>query len=823
MKTTIKIALIAAITALAVLSCEPAITKPHNEYFDEYNEQFDAKYTRTAGYNKSAFSVTASSVSAKGDIVDGSLSIGDKAINRITLTIGDTTADVYKAKDPEAKLKEFFIIYTFNPTELTAADIDDGKIHTLTALSGWSLERKSGSTSFVIKMPSTFTAASSNLVWKINGDKYTFRDGLKMDINNNDIAGEAVFDDVYGDILVDGITNSSTKGSYPKNTNFAVALSISSSSLDYPSLNNGTGFPNFPLAAWATPAAVETSGIYGTANIVLLEANSINQTFLTAEDKNAVLRSVISGIKMEKFTEADGKWTPAGFSAALDETVANHRIIIKDFKATHMTAYRIVVEKSSINFETGREFYGVKQRFNVTFNGGTVSEDRTSPTIIEGTGRLYSNPAIRNFVSLEDKNYLDSPGTITESKNTLKIPDSYKHTFNYSWTWTWTWTYTHTYTWTGDWLKNTISVNSKPNPAYDLQEHTRVYNDGNIDTSNTSDPLGPNVYTTPPTITIAATSVYIDDTDYYNFQYLDETDGYTKFYYQDQNIGFKASAMAKPTNKVTGPVTNPTTKTENRQLTDTDSIDTTTSAVPTAPTKPTPAAPDAPAPTPPAGNVDWTWDTSTSSYTVNTNNNITNSSGPVPNVTPAPGSPLFTKGYDINSDIFSDDQQIRDNRFVMELSKDSNGRNVVLKLTFGPNSVKNGSVTTRNYIKQLDLAAFKENFKIIYSKGSDTNPIPTTPGTGRNDVKEIGIAKVEFVQEKTALDTFVDSSTVKHSGFNVIFITLDPDYSASTDGTRTKYFYIGSGFGYTDGINIFSSSSIWVNKGFGAYSAGNGF
>jgi len=230
-------------------------------------------------YAVTTFTVSASSISSTGAAVASSLSIGDKAVNTVTVRINDATADVFKADNPEAKLKEFLFFYTFNPTELTPTEINAGKTHTLTALSGWSLDRKSGSDTFVLKFP-VFTASSSRVVWKIDSTKYTFRDGLKMDLNNNDIAGEAVYDDHYGQIPVDGITYSAATASLPRNVGFNVALSLTSYIPSFTnSTSNNVGFPNFSANAWATATAEETSGANGTADIVILNASNISASF----------------------------------------------------------------------------------------------------------------------------------------------------------------------------------------------------------------------------------------------------------------------------------------------------------------------------------------------------------------------------------------------------------------------------------------------------------------------------------------------------------------------------------------------------------------
>jgi len=835
MKTINKIALIAAITALAALSCEPAITKPHNEWLDDYNEQFDnVKYLRST--YSGTFSFVASSISSTGEVVENALSIGDKAINRVTVTISDATADVYKADNPEAKLKEFLVFYTFNPTELTLDDIDAGKTHTLNALTGWSLERRSGATSFIIKLPSSFTAASSNVVWKIAGDKFTYRDGVKIDKNGNGVPGEAVFDDYYGNLTVKGITHSSTNASIPQNSNFNVTLTLTYTIPGTPgstTLGSDSGFPVFPAEAWASPTATDTSGAPGTAVITVATTNSFTASFMTAEDKDDLLRSLVSGIKLEKYTETEGKWTSTGLSAVFDETYTPHRIVFKDFRAVHMTAYRIVVEKSSLSLETAKEYYSVKQRFRVTYNGVTISEDKTSQTKIEGPGRLYFNPAIRNFVTLADANYMDYTGTITTKENVF-TEKMYTHSYTYNYVWTFTYTYKQDYSWSPGFVKKQITVTSEPNDsgpnAYVFADHVLA---AAADVDITDDDSGYLTYlnTHPKTNNISPTNVDIDSARYYNWTYYDGVDSSTpvKVY-----TGFIAAGTASPntdpkSSNVTLPTTTATaTKTAVYEFDDPSSSVLTVKPTPPADLTPSapsaPAAPSAPSYTPnsstvdggTAGNYAWEWSalntpTVIPGTTVSTYTSVM--ANPV--YVSTPDNVTFKEDIDTNTTIKSEDVQYRTNRFVMETpSVDGNGNNVVLKLVFGPISVKKDGVTTRNYAKQLDLAAFKENFKIRYSRGGNSAAYNAA------DAMEIGIEKVEFVQEKTALDSFENTTTVKYNGYNVIYITLDPNYKTNS---ITKYFLIGSGFGYTDGVSVFSSQDIWENNGFGIYSIGAPF
>jgi len=737
MKTFLKFAAIAAIIAFAVISCSPPeVPEVHYEWWDQFNEQYDPSKITNAGYS-GAFTFVVKSISTTG-ATSSNLSISTttaNAQNTVNITITDTNADIYKSDNPEAKLKEFLSFYTYDPNEITPPEINSGKTHTLIPYTGWELDKKSGNNSFDLNLTSPFTAASSKLVYKIDGSKYTYRDGLKPDKDGNGIPGEAYYDDWYGVLGVDGITNTRSP-ILPENKSITVSLSSTFPNLTAVGATIGTtDLPadfNFPTESDTTTKAGAIISIYSASSFPTA------LSFLTADDKDDILISLISGIKLEKFTEADGKWTPSAFFASFDEK--DHRIIIKDFKPEHMTAYRVVFERGGIKLETGKEFFNVKQRFNVSLGGSTVSGGRNSRTRGEGNGKLYNNPLIRNFIDLQGSSYTDNTGTYATY-------------------------YTYTYSWSPGYIKKQILLTTEPNSSY----------------SPVSDP--------------DSTSYDKDDTNYDPTK--DSSDSSYVPGSNDRYLTPRYVPYNDPANTTANGGTGITYYTPS-DIPANSPLNTTIGARTTiAPSATSPLTTLAPPPADPnlGAYNDWVWASDASvlwdTYTQ----------------TPTPIRYTSTTEYG---------NEIR-NRADLQLdSIDRNGNNVILRLEIGPNSVTKDGVTTRYYAKQLDPAAFKDNFKIIYSKNSTYNP--TSSGSTVSDIVEIGIKNVEFKQEKTGSDKFDDTSTVKYSGFNVIYITLDPAYMQNT---RTKYILVGNGLGYNDGISVFSSDNIWENKGVKVYPANN--
>jgi uncharacterized membrane protein len=86
MKTIIKIALIAAITVLVTLSCEPGNPEPHNEWWDEYNKQYDGSTYINVPETEQSFTI------------NNNISIGANKVNTISITFPNE-ADVLKKND----------------------------------------------------------------------------------------------------------------------------------------------------------------------------------------------------------------------------------------------------------------------------------------------------------------------------------------------------------------------------------------------------------------------------------------------------------------------------------------------------------------------------------------------------------------------------------------------------------------------------------------------------------------------------------------------------------------------------------------------------
>jgi len=399
-KKFVKIALIAAIAALTAPGCKPEIPEPHNEWFDDYNEQFDG----------SAY-IDNTESNPKFDI-SYSISTGSDRVNTVTITF-PKTADMLKLANPETELKRFLSFWTIN----LDAFVDTGDVSSLDELRGWTLQ-KSINNRLVIDLKTIFTPPCSGVVVKIDGTKYTYSNGKKMDRDGNGITGEKHYDDFYDyyDKFLPAETDAYHRPVFvqPGNRGWTITLAAIP--------NTAPGFP-------ATGGTIDTAI---AADLPLASFPENSTLGITQADRDAILYMVMDGFKVEKFS--DGVWSNHA-AASYDET--NRRIIAKANTFSHMTGYRIVFEKGNISLETKKEFFGVKQRIKITGGGKTIYNSKINITRLEETPRLYYNNNKRKFLNFPIVSIFAGTSNVEVyskdilNKNVvlrLKMPDAYVET-----------------------------------------------------------------------------------------------------------------------------------------------------------------------------------------------------------------------------------------------------------------------------------------------------------------------------------------------------------------------------------------------------------
>ena len=287
-------------------------------------------------------------------------------------SIGDTNPEISVTFPKEADV--------LKKTAITAADLSfltfstfttpagDYKASVLDAPITFTVEKRTGDT-VIVKLGRTFTGTYTNVIAKIDGTKFTFSGGLKMDRNDNGKTGEAILDDVYATINVSG---------------------ASSDTFVRPGERNWYIYVNSPQSYGVNFAL--TGGTYATkSDKTTFSAASAYLGSLTADERKALLSPLAGQFTLQKWSSGD-TWTDAG-TAVWDDT--SNGIYFKDIEFDHKGVYRTVWKGTAIT--TAEEYYGVKQV--ITFRGSVTQpnvkeRDRTE---IRSNPQVYNNGSV-NYV-----------------------------------------------------------------------------------------------------------------------------------------------------------------------------------------------------------------------------------------------------------------------------------------------------------------------------------------------------------------------------------------------------------------------------------------
>ena len=328
MKDFIKLGrlLIVAIVVMAVVSCTPeAELTPYN--WKDYNQQFDPSNTNQTVQN---FVVNA----------DLGLSVPVLYSQEVDITF-PASADVLRETNVriESKLKEFLSFSHFtNPAAWTV-----GQTSTFAPIENWSFIRRNSNT-VTVKIEKPFVAADSNVLLKIDGTKYTYARGIKMDMDDNGTAGEAVYDDFYAELSVAGSTNT-----------------------DIPRYNQSLGWTiNLltPLGGSFITAVPTTLAFdIGTTTISL----SASDPDAAITERNNICNSFTSRFIVQKNNESTG-WRWQDVSGTVSWVPEDNRFRFPQTTVEDMTAYRVVWNGSTI-VSSANQYYGVNQRINIHGSG----------------------------------------------------------------------------------------------------------------------------------------------------------------------------------------------------------------------------------------------------------------------------------------------------------------------------------------------------------------------------------------------------------------------------------------------------------------------
>jgi hypothetical protein len=315
MKTLIKITALAVLVALAAFSCTPEA-----ELSDVDWNGINSKYN--AGKNSSP-------VSPDDFSYTSSLSIGVDADNELNLTFppfSDFLRNSSEAK-VESGLGQFLSFYHFTKATEPIA----GKADTIGSSVPYTYVKRNGPV-ITVKLNKTFVAADSNVVMKIDGTKYTYGNGNKLDLVRRGSSGVAGYDDFYKEINVGGATGPSDFVA-PGNKGWYLALRP----IDLDDANTAGILTRSPIA------------YLGLGDIEGEEANIT--TIATA-----VADQLKSGLNIQKLV--NGSWTPV--NATINYDSEYNSFMVASLPLDDLVPYRVMWEGSA-PVTTTAEYYGVKQ------------------------------------------------------------------------------------------------------------------------------------------------------------------------------------------------------------------------------------------------------------------------------------------------------------------------------------------------------------------------------------------------------------------------------------------------------------------------------
>jgi hypothetical protein len=407
MKNFIKIVTLAVISIFIAVSCAPPVELSD---FDWDAANADRSSAGNGGYNVSqyvpAYSATEIENADKTVITDLEIEITFKP-----------DADVLR-KEITASSLSFLTFHTFEKSE------EKYTADTLSAPLPFTVEQRNGDV-ITVKVPVNITKSSTyrNIIARIDGKKYTYAHGIRLDVDSNGKI-ENVYDDYYySSILVAGA--SSTLFTAPGQKTTSVSLLGFSPTISTVPTAPSTPSPEY---FYFVDAAATT-----TSNLLL-----VAQLWYDSEFDKDVGGVIAGGIKLQKLNGTT--WTDVK-SAEFDETRRNSSgaesatgdynfIVIKDVTFDHLGTYRIFWKGKAYTETTGT-YYGVKQRISVKLVSDSVSgAARYTRTEIATTTRTVVNSKVKDFgvVSVISSSTREVVSWDSENKNVvlkIELPDGY--------------------------------------------------------------------------------------------------------------------------------------------------------------------------------------------------------------------------------------------------------------------------------------------------------------------------------------------------------------------------------------------------------------
>jgi hypothetical protein len=191
MKTAIKIIALAAVAAFAVFSCAPEADLSGINWKD-VNSKNDPGKNTTAGLPDEL------------GIEPLNFYTGEDQDNELTLTFPETSDFLRSKGKVEAGMREFLSFHHFTQSTVTVEGDTfrvAGEADTLGAALPYTFVRQNVNV-ITVKLTNKFVVTNSSVILKIDGTKYTYSGGIKLDLVGRGGGGEAGYDDYFVELPV---------------------------------------------------------------------------------------------------------------------------------------------------------------------------------------------------------------------------------------------------------------------------------------------------------------------------------------------------------------------------------------------------------------------------------------------------------------------------------------------------------------------------------------------------------------------------------------------------------------------------------------------
>jgi hypothetical protein len=389
MKKTIKITALAVLAALVafsciVFSCEPEPKLTGVEWKD-YNSRYDAG--KNFNNNDVNMSTNMNGIINGFVVTENRLATGANEDNEVTITFPNRSDFLRAAGNAktESGMKQFLSFHHFKKLDAPVA----GKADTLEpAALDYKLVRRNNNV-ITVALTKKFVIDDSTVIMKINGTKYTFSNGNKLDLIGRGRSGQAGYDDIYFELPVYTVSGPS--------------------GFTGPAWAGGTGVRGNLNRSWiltletisGVPSGEIEESEYRVARLLLAGVTGTTEEIPAITKK--IAEDLKGGLKIQEFV--NGAWgnVNATINFTIDETTPLAAIFYASHTLKDLVPVRVMWERAA-PVTTTDEYFGVKQHIAIRgINTYSASSPTWNPAVFRtakvygATGRWYDTYGNRRF------------------------------------------------------------------------------------------------------------------------------------------------------------------------------------------------------------------------------------------------------------------------------------------------------------------------------------------------------------------------------------------------------------------------------------------